>query len=488
MNRLPHQLAAQIDIHADADLINVYDVDQFGHGRELSRYPAIGTIPTREMAISMTRQVIEIHASSAIRRDFRILIMNYDEDECSRYVIGQLLYAPQNRGYTAESVNHIVRRAIPHHLMRETIMIVGLRFENEAEIIAQTYDGPGAVMSQTISVWSNRIEPGTLYSRAHIQGRQIVREVHNVMRSAEWHRRRELPEEPLVQFTRRPFDPSPSSTRHLVPTSPPSVGSLSLEPIPSTSTAGRPTPSGSLLRPMELSSSSSETEGVAPNASECDFDAETVIFDIAPVPILVPGRSGVNAPTVMSIETIIISSDESLTDVKVEPEESRNVNFQVEPEVHTVSDEENTERSIVIQRPLNPRRLETSVRTPRNERRRNLNDIRQRRLSGYNSDYEPEAIGDEVPAYADNELGNITDDEHGWCHICAMRLVDFQWQCGHLTCTACVRRLHHETGFVSIRCPWQCGIQIMSRRDHPMDGNFHRYREVSHFTGEYRNT
>lgn len=101
--------------------------------------------------------------------------------------------------------------------------------------------------------------------------------------------------------------------------------------------------------------------------------------------------------------------------------------------------------------PLAPRRL------PKRLRRRNLLDIRQRRLSGYNSDYEARELGVLEPAYRGHELAALDPDYHGWCHICTIKMVDYRWPCGHLTCTDCARRCHAYNAFRGLDC-YRCRI------------------------------
>lgn len=382
--------------------------------------------------------------------------MYYPPQTSERRVIGELLFSMATHEYVAVARTE-QHGELGYDYFVDTVMILGLRFDQETDLAVTLRTGPRSTLRNSISVLPNRIVPINYVHHPGNGARTVVTSAS--MTPNEWYDR----QQPIYVMAPSHRVRSPYTMRDISPpTIPTSTTTSTVEPV--------------LRRPVLRSTGS------------IDSTVETVLFEFEQAnrlqptnPVIEvaelatrPGPSSIANPEVIEnacVQFRETTSAQTLSSGSEEPQAGpSNVVMSCRRSVRPRHPIPGTEGE-----PLAPRRL------PKKLRRRNLQDIRQRRLSGYNSDYEAHELGVLEPAYRPHELATLDPDYHGWCHICTVKMIDYRWPCGHLTCTDCVRRCHAHYGFRGLEC-YRCRLWTeMPYHEHPMHGNFSRYVNVSRY-------
>lgn len=455
----------------------VYDVNRYGQGSVIPAAPRIFWLLERRLTARTSRYGLQIFAPHPLALDFRIVIMNYAIAEADRRIIGELLFSAETYEYIAVPRTE-VRPGIGDEYIVDTIMILGFQFDRDVQLSVKIRTGPRSSMSQQITLQQHGLVPQN-YTLGH--GVVSAQAYHPVLMAPnDWYARqrrlsrfaqRVRSRSPLT--TRPSSRPSPSRSPTLVQSSssPISWSSMSVQSSSPSPISWSPISVQSSPSPISWSSMSMHSlppPSLPTPTHESIAPIEVGSVSVAPTPA-VKKESGesVGVQFHVSSEVIVISSDSD------EPEAGPSHAMPPSSEWHSARPRNPTPHA--VPEPTVSRRL------PRSLRRRNIQDIRQRRLSGYNSSYEARELGVVEAAYQDHEIENIDPDYHGWCHICAAKMVDYRWPCGHLTCTECARRCHASFNYEGLEC-YQCRQwYVLLNSEHPMHGNFSRYINVSRF-------
>lgn len=455
----------------------IFDVDCTGTGSIITHSTRTTTLPQRHMIVTTSRQYVRIYESASTPlSDFRILIMEYHQDPEMRRIIGELMFAPSIGGYVSVALSNAMRGIEGFRdSLADVVLMVGFRCEVEADMWVRCTRGPNMALRQSIAIGNDYMRPGRIDDT--LPGQNFVAAVVDRpfrMSVADWVQRR-------------------------------------MERVDRTRPLGRTGRMQSIINRHNASQRAARSSASSESTGMSVYE----ISEVSSSPGAIEVASGATSSfsdttshvTILSISSELeaISIDSSTDDgqdpppVKPEPTESISVNFREDPRVHPIrsdSDEPQAGPSCAVpsvRRSVRPRRILEGVlpeptaprRLPRSLRRRNLRDIRQRRLSGYNSDYEARELPVVEPAYHDFEVAELDEDAHGWCHICRINMVDYRWPCGHLTCTECARRCHAANNCERLTCYTCRQVFELLFHDHPMHGNFGRYVNVSRFETRY---
>lgn len=520
--------------------ISTYEIDEHGRGREITRDTRFSVNQGRHMYFQIDRTGVRIYTELAIRRDFRVILVNYDVAAETNYTIGSFLIQAASNDIIFVLCTSTTDWSLTKDDYLDTVAIIGIssqricglsmRFQQQVDewVHQELQYSSGSIRTQpprilrirpyrTPSIEDYRPLLDAVKWYQDQQNRILAANMTTVTGTAS--RARGRRPQGTVHAQVRPTTPTPFAIPSLPSTS---RATPSIQPTTGRTTRSRTTEPTMLTREslqQALQDQPSTSSGIfhAPMrrpAPSTDSDSETEYLD-QPCP-----ASAMLSPTMVEETESVISLTDSLTYISMSPAESEaitvsttgssdkepikveseqsplGVDFEEIPGVITVdSSSENSRMSPPAGVPSCRRRVQARnasppafpeptppKRPPKSVRRRTARELQLFRLKDHHKHYSKQDVGVFVtPIYRRDQLDELAEDVHGRCYICNDRMIDYRWPCGHLTCTECVRHEHARYNFEHNECMF-CRHRVeMGFFDHPMQGNFGRYVTVEVF-------